>query len=223
MIDLILPCLNEEKALPWVLSRVSKNINAIVVDNGSSDNSIEIAKSFGAKVIECEQPGYGAACHAGLLAASAQTIAFCDCDATIDPSVIDLQAVAVQEQTIDLAIARRIPASYSAMTIPMRIANRELARRIRKSTTYKLFDLGPLRIVNTQKYIDLNIKDRRSGYPLEMILRANAKNWKIKTFDIQYLKREGKSKVTGTLRGTINAIKDMNKAFSDMHIESESR
>ena len=77
--------------------------------------------------------------------------------------------------------------------------------------------------MNTQKYIDLNIKDRRSGYPLEMILRANAKNWKIKTFDIQYLKREGKSKVTGTLRGTINAIKDMNKAFSDMHIESESR
>lgn len=216
MIDLILPCLNEEKALDWVLSRIPKGVNAIVVDNGSVDNSKEIAMSFGAKVIECEMKGYGAACHKGLEISTSSIVAFCDCDATIDPSKILSYAENILNETKDIAICKRIPESFGAMSISMRIANRELARRIRRRTSYPIYDLGPLRIANREKYVELNIKDRRSGYPLETILKANQNNLRLEIFEVPYLKRAGKSKVTGTIAGTLNAIKDMNRAFKEM-------
>lgn len=212
-IDLVLPCLNEEYALPWVLDRIPKNVNPIVVDNGSTDRSKEIAKSYGAKVVECAKPGYGSACHEGVLNATSSIIAFCDCDATIDPSSIFSFATHIIEGTCDIAISRRIPKSSGAMSMSMKIANKELARRIRKRTQYDIYDLGPFRIADTQKYIDLNIQDRRSGYPLETILKADSNKLRLEVFEIDYLKRQGKSKVTGTIGGTIRSIRDMNKAF----------
>src|SRR6201986_4523177 len=88
MTDIVLPCLDEAEALPWVLARVPPGMHAIVVDNGSVDGSPEIARSLGAEVVRCERRGYGAACHAGLEAATADLVAFCDCDASIDLSAI---------------------------------------------------------------------------------------------------------------------------------------
>ena len=77
----MLPCLNEELALPWVLSRLPEGYRAIVVDNGSTDRSADVAREHGALVVSESRRGFGAAAHAGLLAATAPIVAFCDADA----------------------------------------------------------------------------------------------------------------------------------------------
>ncbi|XTR50946.1 glycosyltransferase [Pseudarthrobacter sp. So.54] len=86
MVDVVLPCLNERGALPWVLSRMPEGYRAIVVDNGSTDGSAELAASLGALVVREDRRGFGAAAHAGLLAATAELVAFCDCDGSLDPA-----------------------------------------------------------------------------------------------------------------------------------------
>src|SRR6202021_1130501 len=91
-IDVVLPCLNEAGALPWVLSRMPLGYRPIVADNGSTDDSAAIAASFGARVVHVPQRGFGAACHAGLVAATSDIVCVMDADASFDPG--DLPAVA---------------------------------------------------------------------------------------------------------------------------------
>ena len=85
-IDVILPCLNEAGALPWVLSRMPRGYRPIVADNGSSDGSADVAASYGARVVHVPQRGFGAACHAGLLEASSDLVCVMDADASFDPA-----------------------------------------------------------------------------------------------------------------------------------------
>jgi dTDP-L-rhamnose 4-epimerase len=213
MIDIVLPCLDEARALPWVLSRIPADARAIVVDNGSSDGSAEIAQDYGATVVHCLERGYGAACHAGLLAATAPIVAFCDCDASVDPA----DAAALATHLIggaDLVVARRRPTTRGAWPIHARVANRELARRIRRRTGVRLRDVGPLRVARRAALIELNLLDRRSGYPVETIVRAADAGWLVTQVDVAYTPRLGASKVTGTLRGTAIAIRDMNAALA---------
>ena len=87
VLDIVLPCLDEAAALPWLLDRIPAGARAIVVDNGSRDGSPDIARAHGATVVNCAARGYGAACHVGLEAAVAEFVAFCDCDASLDPAV----------------------------------------------------------------------------------------------------------------------------------------
>src|SRR4051794_29889343 len=85
-VDVVLPCLNEAAALPWVLSRLPEGYRGIVVDNGSDDGSAAVAESLGALVVHESRRGFGSAAHAGLLAATAPIVAFCDADASMDPA-----------------------------------------------------------------------------------------------------------------------------------------
>ena len=80
-----------------------------------------------------------------------------------------------------------------------------------RATGYKLRDLGPMRVMRREDLVTLDLRDRRSGYPLEMVLAAHAAGWRVDESDIGYAQRIGDSKVTGTLRGTINAVKDMSR------------
>ncbi|MEO6501022.1 MAG: glycosyltransferase family 2 protein [Jatrophihabitantaceae bacterium] len=212
--DLVLPCLNEAGALPWVLQRVPAGMRAIVVDNGSSDGSAEVARACGALVVECRQHGYGAACHAGAQAATAELVAFCDCDATIDPGVIATMAQLILDGHAELVVARRRPTTRQAWPLHARLANRELARRVRRRTGVPLTDLGPLRVARREPYLALGITDRASGYPAETVVRAADAGWRIVQTDVAYLPREGRSKVTGTLRGTLGAVRDMSAVLS---------
>ncbi|MCW2496188.1 glycosyltransferase family 2 protein [Jatrophihabitans sp.] len=212
-IDLVLPCLNEATALPWVLSRVPDQARAIVVDNGSTDGSADVARSFGATVVECTQRGYGAACRAGLAAATAELVAFCDCDATLHPADL-LRLVTVLDGGADMVVARRRPTEPSAWPLHARLANRELARRIRRHTGVPLRDLGPLRVARRDAYRALKITDTRCGYPVETIVRASRAGWRIEQVDVAYWPRLGTSKVTGTLRGSLLAVRDMSAALT---------
>ncbi len=207
-LDIVLPCLDEADALPWVLSRIPASARAIVVDNGSRDSSAELARRGGAVVVACTQRGYGAACHAGLQAATAPVVAFCDCDGSLDPA----DAVRLAESLdagADLVVSRRRPTSRAAWPLPARIANRVLARRVRARTGVPLADLGPIRVAYREPLLGLAIHDRRSGYPLEMVVRAAQAGWRITQVDVDYGPRSGRSKVTGTPRGYLQAVRDM--------------
>lgn len=208
MIDLVLPCLDEEAALPRLLSAVPADVRVIVVDNGSTDGSALVARSLGAVVLNCEERGYGAACHAGLLAAVSDVVAFCDCDGSIDPSVIPAMAQLVLQGQADLVTGRRRPTTWRAWPIHARVANAALAWRLRRLGA-GVHDVGPLRVARRTDLLQLMLQDRRSGYALETVLLAGRAGWRIVEQDIAYRPRTGTSKVTGTARGTFQAMRDM--------------
>jgi len=208
-IDIVLPCLDEAPALPWVLSRIPLGARAIVVDNGSTDGSAGIARNLGAHVVRCPQRGYGAACVAGLTMASAELVAFCDCDASIDPSEVVRMALPIWRGEADLVVGRRRPVSWRAWPLHARIANRGLARLTRRRTGVGLADIGPIRVARREALVALPVRDRRCGYPLETVVRAAEAGWRIVQQDVAYLPRAGESKVTGTVRGTWRAATDM--------------
>jgi glycosyltransferase involved in cell wall biosynthesis len=212
-IDIVLPCLNEAAALPWVLARIPDGAKAIVVDNGSTDGSVEIARSLGAQIIQCGPRGYGAACHAGLMSAQADLVAVCDCDASLDPADVIRLASALRDG-IHLAVGRRRPTSPGAWPIHARLANRELARRVRRRSGACIRDIGPMRLARRDDLIGLGLADRRCGYPVETIVRAADAGWRIAEVDVAYTPRAGRSKVTGTLRGTFQAIRDANSVLA---------
>jgi glycosyltransferase involved in cell wall biosynthesis len=212
VLDIVLPCLDEEQALPWVLDRIPVGARAIVVDNGSTDRSAKIAADRGALVVDCAQRGYGAACHAGLSAAAAEFVAFCDCDASLDPAVA-MRFVAELRAGADLVVGRRVPTGRGAWPVHARLANLELARRVRRRTGVPLRDIGPLRVARRAPLLQLPITDRRSGYPVETVLRAVQAGWAVTGRDVAYTPRSGRSKVTGTLRGTVQAVQDMSAAL----------
>ena len=213
-VDLVLPCLNEASALPWVLDRLPAGVRAVVVDNGSTDGSPEIAAGLGATVVRCELRGYGAACHAGLEASTAQVVAFLDADASLDPQQLVRVTAPVLAGQIDLMLGRRRPISRDAWPWHLRVANAELSRRIRRRTGVRLRDLGPMRAARREALLGLQLTDRRSGYPLETVVRAADAGWRIAEVDVDYLPRSGRSKVTGTPLGAARAVKDMTKVLS---------
>lgn len=214
VLDVILPCLDEVEALPWVLARIPAGVTAIVVDNGSTDGSPDLARELGAIVVSCERRGYGAACHAGLQAATAELVAFCDCDSSIDPSGLLDFAGPVRQDRADLVVGRRRPLGRGAWPVHARLANAVLAQRIRSSTGVQLHDIGPLRVARRTALLGLDQLDRRSGYPLETVLLAARAGWRIVERDIDYHARSGRSKVTGTVRGTAQAIRDMSAVLA---------
>lgn len=209
-VDVVLPVLDEAAALPWVLERLPAGYRAIVVDNGSRDGSGEIARELGATLVHEPRRGFGAACWAGLDAATAEVVAFMDCDGSLDPSELPQLVKLVVEGDADLVLGARHP-EPGAWPVHARLANRWLARRVNRLTGAHLSDLGPMRVARRAALLDLAITDRRSGWPLEMVLLAARAGWVVAERPVGYRRRSGKSKVTGTVRGTLGAVGDMRK------------
>ncbi|RPE76193.1 MULTISPECIES: glycosyltransferase family 2 protein [unclassified Frondihabitans] len=214
-VDVVLPCLDEAAALPGVLSRLPEGYRAIVVDNGSTDGSADVAQAHGALVVTEPRRGFGSAAHAGLLAATAPLVAFCDADGSMDPGDLPRLAAPVLAGEFELTLGRRRPTTRGAWPLHARFANLVLARLMRRASGVALHDLGPLRVASREGLLALDLQDRRSGYPLEMVLRASEAGWRIRELDIDYSPRVGRSKVTGTVRGTIRAIKDMSRLLRE--------
>jgi glycosyltransferase involved in cell wall biosynthesis len=178
------------------------------VDNGSSDGSAGLAESLGATVVREDRRGFGAAAHAGLLAATAEFVAFCDCDGSLDPAGLPALLAPVMDGSADLVLGSRQP-QRGAWPLHARIANIVLASRLRRLTGENVTDLGPMRAARREALVSLALEDRRSGYPLEMFLKASLDNWRIVELPVPYAPRTGKSKVTGTVLGTMTAVRDM--------------
>jgi glycosyltransferase involved in cell wall biosynthesis len=213
-IDVVLPCLNEAGALPWLLTRMPAGYRPIVADNGSTDGSAEIAACHGATVVNVPQRGFGAACHAGLLAASSDIVCVMDADGSFDPLDLEIVTGPVRDGVIDLMLGRRAPTAQGAWPAHARIGNMVLSAELRRRAGVPLHDLGPMRAARRQALLDLDLQDRRFGYPLEMVMRAAAAGWRIGEAPVPYYPRTGKSKVTGTVGGTVKAVRDMRRVLA---------
>jgi glycosyltransferase involved in cell wall biosynthesis len=209
--DVVLPCLNEAGALPWVLSRLPAGYRAIVADNGSTDGSADVATAAGATVVHASPRGFGAAAHAGLLAATADVVCFMDADGSFDPAQLPRVADPVRTGHTDLALGRRRPTEPSAWPPHARLGNAFIAWRLRRTAGVRVYDLGPMRAARRAALLTLDLRDRRFGYPLEMVLRAARAGWRVTEVDVDYAPRATgtRSKVTGTVRGTARAVRDM--------------
>jgi glycosyltransferase involved in cell wall biosynthesis len=206
--DVVLPVLDEAEALPWVLRRLPSGFTPIVVDNGSTDGSGRIALAHGARVVLEPHRGFGAACAAGLAAATSDVVAFMDADGSLDP--LDLPSVTrpVERGDADLVLGERV-AEPGAWPVHARLGNRAIAWEGRRRTGLLLRDLGPMRAARREPLRSLGIEDRRFGWPLEMVVRAARSGWRIQELPIPYRARAGRSKVTGTVRGTARTVLDM--------------
>ncbi|MEU8694330.1 glycosyltransferase family 2 protein [Streptomyces sp. NPDC048665] len=221
-VDVVLPCLDEAEALPWVLGRIPAGWRALVVDNGSTDGSPDIARALGATVVHEPRRGFGAACHAGLAAATGDIVCFCDCDASLDPALLEPFVREVRDGAADLVLGRRRPQGRGAWPAHARAGNLALARMLRRRTGLRLHDLGPLRAARREALLALDLTDRRSGYPLQMVVRAADAGWHISEHDVPYRPRTGVSKVTGTWRGTWQAVRDMSRVLAEAPADREA-
>jgi glycosyltransferase involved in cell wall biosynthesis len=213
-IDVVLPCLNEAGALPWLLTRMPAGYRPIVADNGSTDGSALIATEHGATVVNVPQRGFGAACHAGLLAATSEIVCIMDADGSFDPMDLEIVTGPVRDGIVDLMMGRRAPKALGAWPAHARLGNMVLSAELRRRAGVPLHDLGPMRAARREALVALNLEDRRFGYPLEMVMRAAAAGWRIGEAPVPYYPRTGKSKVTGTVSGTVKAVRDMRRVLA---------
>jgi glycosyltransferase involved in cell wall biosynthesis len=218
MTDVVLPCLDEAAALPWLLARMPDGYRPIVADNGSTDGSPEVARALGVRVVPVPQRGYGAAVHAGIVAADPADGVVCvlDADGSFDPADLPSLAGPVRDGSADLAVGRRRPTTRGAWPAHARLGNAVLARRLRRTTGLPVHDIGPMRAARRADLLGLGLRDRRFGYPLELLVAAGRAGWRVVEVDVAYRPRAAgtRSKVTGTVRGTARAIRDMSAVLA---------
>lgn len=214
-VDVVLPCRDEAAALPWVLDRLPAGYRAVVVDNGSTDGTADVAARLGATVVREQVPGYGAAVHAGLVAATADVVCFLDADASMDPRELPPMVELLTGGGADLVVGRRRPVGRGAWPWHARAGNAIVSRQLRRRLLLDVHDIGAVRVVRRQALLDLAVADRRFGYPLEVLVRAAAAGWRVVEVDISYRPRAAgtRSKVSGSVRGSLRASADFRRVL----------
>jgi glycosyltransferase involved in cell wall biosynthesis len=214
--DLVLPCRDEGPALRQLLPVVPEEFAVIVVDNGSTDDTGKVARELGATVVKEARPGYGAAVHAGVLAATSDHVAVMDGDGSFDP--VDLLALLdeVRAGSSDLATGRRRPVQRGVWPWHARAGNRLVLWWLRRRTGLPVHDIAPMRVCRRADLLALDVQDRRFGYPVELLQKAQRAGWRITERDVAYLPRaEGtRSKVSGSVRGTVRTARDFARVLS---------
>ena len=135
-------------------------------------------------------------------------VCFMDCDGSLDPGDLPSVVAPVAAGVLDLCLGARRP-SARAWPRHARAANRVLAEVVRRRHRVRLHDLGPMRAARREALAGLGLRDRRFGWPVEMVVRAAADGWRIGEVPVGYTRRIGRSKVTETVRGTVRAARDM--------------
>ncbi|HEX3791351.1 MAG TPA: glycosyltransferase family 2 protein [Pseudonocardiaceae bacterium] len=212
--DVVLPCLDEAAALPAVLAALPSGYRALVVDNGSRDGSPEVAAAHGALVLHEPRRGYGAAVHTGIEAATADVVCVLDADGSLDPGELPRLVAQVTGGHARLAVGRRVPTCASAWPWHGRLGNAAVATLLRRRGL-PVRDIGPVRAFRRTDLLDLRVADRGFGYPLELLLRAAAASWPVVELDVAYRPRTAgtRSKVSGSVRGTARAVRDMARVW----------
>ena len=206
----IIPVLNEEASLPLVLAEIPADLvdEVIVVDNGCTDRSAEIAREHGATVVVESHRGYGAACLAGIAAASRHSIlVFLDGDYSDYPEDMRELHAPVAAGQADLVLGTRMVRreSRQALMPQARFGNRLATVLMRLLFGIRCTDLGPFRVIDRQALASLGMQDRDFGWTVEMQLRARLRGLRVREIPVRYRSRVGQSKITGTLRGTVLA------------------
>lgn len=208
--SLIIPTYNEADNIGFVLASIGQEIDLeiLVVDGGSTDQTVVIAKAAGAKVIHEPRSGYGQACATGAAAAEGEFIIFMDGDGADDPVFLPEILTPLLENKADIVLGSRMMGKIQTGAMPWHqyFGNWLSARMIGIIYGIKLSDLSPFRAVRRNKLMELNMQEFTYGWPTEMITKAARLNWRILEIPVDYHKRAGgKSKISGTLRGTVLA------------------
>lgn len=213
IVTVVLPCLNEEESLPAVLAAIPVGYTALVVDNNSTDDTAAVARANGAVVVAEKRPGYGSAVHAGVVAATTSIVAVLDGDGSLDPHELP-DLVAELERGADMAIGRRRAIPGLSWPWHARLGTAAVCWRLRRRYRLQVHDIAPMRVVRRDALLALGVTDRRSGYPLELLVRAAEADWRVVERDVAYGPRTGgRSKVSGSVRGSAVAALDFWRAI----------
>jgi glycosyltransferase involved in cell wall biosynthesis len=214
--DLILPCRDEAAALRELLPRIPGDLSVIVVDNGSTDGTADVARALGARVVHEATPGYGAAVQAGLLAATNTYVAFMDGDGSFDPDEVLPLLAEVRAGRADVAVGRRRPVSRGVWPWHARAGNALIVAWLRRRIALDAHDIAPLRVCRRADLLALDVRDRRFGYPVELLQKATAAGWRFSEHDVAYHPRaEGtRSKVSGSVSGTVRTARDFARVLA---------
>ena len=212
-VTVVLPCLDEAASLPGVLAAVPDGYRALVVDNNSTDGTADVARRHGAQVVAEQRPGYGSAVHAGVVAATTPIVAVIDADGSLDAR--ELPALVAQLDDADMVIGRRRAVTGLRWPWHARLGTAAVCWRLRTRHGLPVHDIAPMRVARRESLLALGVTDRRSGYPLELLVRAAQAHWRVIERDVAYGPRTGgKSKVSGSLRGSFIAALDFWRVIS---------
>ncbi len=211
-VAVIIPALNEEASLPRVLEAIPCGLveQILVVDNGSTDRTAEVAAAKGAKVIQEARRGYGSACLAGMARLREHPpdiVVFLDGDFSDHPEEIESLLAPIREAGCDLVIGSRVlgSAEPGALLPQARAGNLLAVFLLRVLYGARYTDLGPFRAVRFGRLLELGMEDRAYGWTVEMQARAALAGWKTTEVPVSYRRRIGRSKITGTVQGTVRA------------------
>jgi glycosyltransferase involved in cell wall biosynthesis len=212
-IDAVIPALNEAGSIAQVVGRLRNQQAAllesiVVVDNGSTDGTGEIARRAGAHVVREERRGYGYACKAGVLAArEAGVIVLLDGDAADDPDDLPRLLEPLLNDEADLVVGSRTLGSREpgSMTVQQVLGNRLAAWLMRNIYGVRVSDMGPFRAIRRSDLLALDMREMSYGWSVEMMVKAARAGYRYREVPVKYHRRIGVSKVGGTLRGSLKA------------------
>ena len=214
IVRVIIPALNEEKSIDKVIADIPADLvrEIIVIDNNSTDNTTRVAAAAGATTLKETEPGYGATCLKGInylahLDQDTDIIVFMDGDYSDYPEELGIIIEPILNDDVDLVIGSRVLGkSEKGSLTPVQIFGNWLSTRLlRVIYGVNFTDLGPFRAIKYQKLLDLGMRDRNYGWTVEMQLRAAKQGLKCAEVPVKYRQRIGKSKVSGTVKGSIFA------------------
>ncbi len=210
-ISIIIPAINEEESIGLVLNDIPKDIarEIIVVDNGSYDNTVTVAKNLGAKVMSEPLRGYGSACIRGISVLKKDTdiVVFLDADYSDYPQDIHTILKPILTGNAEMVIgSRMLGVKEKGALLPQAVFGNKLAAfLIRLFWGFRYTDLGPFRAIRYKALLTLNMVDKNFGWTVEMQIKALKKGLQIIEVPVRYRRRIGKSKITGTFSGTVRA------------------
>ncbi len=207
----IIPAFNEEQAIGKVIRDIPEFITQVIVaNNGSTDNTRQVATDAGALVVDESRKGYGWACLKGMEASKAydpDIIVFLDGDYSDFPQEIPKLIRPIVEQNMDLVIGSRVlgKREKGSLTPQQRFGNWLATRLMRLFYGAKFTDLGPFRAIKTDQLNALKMSDKTYGWTIEMQIKAAKQKYLFTEVSVDYKKRIGQSKVSGTVKGTVLA------------------
>jgi glycosyltransferase involved in cell wall biosynthesis len=209
-VSVVIPTFNEAASIGRVLGDIPREdvMEVLVVDGGSADGTPEIAARGGGRVVREPRRGYGRACLTGLAhAAAPDVVVFLDGDYSDRPAEMPLLLAPLRAGQADLVIGSRLAGERTPGAMPWHavVGNRLVARLLGIVSGVRLTDLGPFRAARFDLLRALDLRETTYGWPVEMIAKAARRGARVMEVPVSYHPRLGRSKISGTVRGSIGA------------------